>query len=90
MARGKRRSGSAGGNDMPFTAAGLESAVSGTLQAGGGKSKIKNMVEDEDIPLKSYHRGGKVRKTGPARLKKGEVVLTKKQAKKRVQKRGRK
>ena len=73
---------------MPFSAGGLEKAASGVLEAGGGSSKVHNMVEDEDIPLKSYHRGGKVRKTGPARLKKGEQVLTKKQARKRDQKRG--
>lgn len=30
--------------------------------------------------LKSYHRGGKVRHTGPAKLKKGEIVLTTAQA----------
>jgi hypothetical protein len=29
------------------------------------------------MPMDSYHSGGKVRKTGPARLKKGERVLTK-------------
>jgi hypothetical protein len=34
-----------------------------------------------DNPPK-YHSGGKVRKTGLARLKKGELVLTRKQARK--------
>ncbi len=29
-----------------------------------------------DAPLKSYHKGGRVKKTGPARLKKGELVMT--------------
>lgn len=32
--------------------------------------------------LTSYHKGGKVKKTGPAMLKKGERVLTKAQQKK--------
>lgn len=34
--------------------------------------------------LTSYHKGGIVKKTGPALLKKGERVLTKAQQKKRV------
>lgn len=36
--------------------------------------------------LPSYKRGGKVKKTGPARLHKGEQVLTKRQAKSRKMK----
>ena len=32
-------------------------------------------------PIKSYHNGGKVQRTGPAKLKKGEIVLTASQAK---------
>jgi len=36
----------------------------------------------------SYHKGGRVRRTGPARLKKGEQVLTKKQAKRYRKTRG--
>lgn len=35
-----------------------------------------------DDPGDSYHSGGRVKKTGPARLKKGEQVLTKTQFKK--------
>jgi hypothetical protein len=35
-----------------------------------------------------YHRGGKVRKTGLARLKKGERVLTKGQQKRLMKRRG--
>jgi hypothetical protein len=38
--------------------------------------------------LRSYHRGGKVKETGPANLKKGERVLTKEQQK-RMMKKGR-
>ena len=34
--------------------------------------------------LASYHKGGVVRKTGPARLRKGEIVLTKGQAREAV------
>ena len=42
------------------------------------------------LPLKGYHKGGKVKKTGPARLKKGEVVLTASQAKAVLRKGGNK
>jgi hypothetical protein len=73
---------------MPFSAGGLEKAASGVLKAGGGKGEDSKSIDDDvfNAPrrqFKSYHRGGKVRKTGPANLKKGEVVLTKKQARKR-------
>jgi hypothetical protein len=34
-----------------------------------------------DVPAPEYKRGGKVRKTGLAKLHKGERVLTKRQAK---------
>lgn len=36
--------------------------------------------------MPSYKRGGKVKKTGPAKLHKGERVLTKRQAKSRKMK----
>jgi hypothetical protein len=38
--------------------------------------------------LPSYHKGGKVKDTGPAMLKKGERVLTKKQNKRYSKMRG--
>lgn len=43
-----------------------------------------------DDGSQSYHKGGKVKKTGLARLKKGERVLTKGQQKKLLKKGGRK
>jgi hypothetical protein len=79
---------------MAFDTAGMEKAITGAIQSGGGS---KSSSDDDDsktnshsIHRSSYHRGGKVRKSGLANLKKGEVVLTKKQAQKRGQKRGRK
>ena len=42
--------------------------------------KYVDVPTPSDLP--TYHRGGVVRKTGPARLKKGERVLGRKQARK--------
>lgn len=47
-----------------------------------GKSSSTSSPGTDDPGAPSYHRGGKVRKTGPARLKKGETVLTKTQMRK--------
>lgn len=75
----------------------LVGAASGVLKAGGGKDKDKDgdsagaqraqlkAVREDYAP--SYHKGGKVRRTGLARLKKGEVVLSRKQARKHGAKR---
>ena len=52
---------------------------SGSKPSGGS---VSSDVEGGETPLPSYHHGGKVRKTGPARLRKGEVVLTGRQARK--------
>lgn len=51
------------------------------------KSSSGSNGGDNSSDVDSYKRGGKVRKTGLARLHEGEVVLTKTQARKR--KRGR-
>ena len=45
------------------------------------KKESDSSSDDYDIP--SFKRGGKVKRTGLARLHKGEKVLTKRQAKKR-------
>ena len=45
----------------------------------GGGGGITGYTGPSSIPG-SFHRGGKVRKSGKARVKKGEVVLTAKQA----------
>lgn len=66
--------------------------------SGGGDDTYKSDSSDASVkelnetvqrgfygsPLTSYHKGGIVKKTGPALLKKGERVLTKAQQKKRV------
>ena len=49
---------------------------------GGGEDTPKTTGLYKDA-LDSYHKGGIVKKTGPAMLKKGERVLTKKQQRKR-------
>lgn len=68
----------------------MAGVASGVLKAGGGGSKGDFSPDDDGKQrrrLDSYHKGGTVKKSGPANLKKGEVVLTKKQAKKRGKKR---
>jgi hypothetical protein len=49
------------------------------IPSGGGGGGMRTSHDDTGD---SYHKGGRVRKTGKARLKKGEVVLTAKQARK--------
>lgn len=70
----------------------------GTPSSGGGGDTFKSGSDDASVkelnetvekgfygsPLTSYHKGGIVKKTGPAIVKKGERVLTKAQQKKRV------
>ena len=48
----------------------------------GGANPTNSLGTSGDVQ-DSYHRGGRVRKTGSARLKKGEVVLTAKQARRK-------
>jgi hypothetical protein len=65
------------------------------MMPGGGGNKADKGKKDEEIPLdkpllavpKKFHKGGRVRKSGWAKVKKGERVLTKKQAKKLKRKR---
>ena len=47
--------------------------------------KYVDVPAPKDLP--TYHRGGMVRKTGPARLRKGERVLSRKESRK-FEKRG--
>lgn len=62
----------------------------GILRKKTGQSKLTGMVRQYDPStdtvgapqVPSYKRGGKVRKTGLAKLHRGERVLTKRQAKK--------
>lgn len=44
-------------------------------------AKTGGQASDLSASWDSYHKGGKVRRTGPAKLKKGEIVLTASQAK---------
>jgi hypothetical protein len=77
--------------------AGQERAMSYTTsktKRGSLKDRVKKIdQEGAKGELDSYHSGGKVRKTGPARLKKGETVITKtqmKEIKRKGKKRGKK
>lgn len=47
----------------------------------GKKAKSLSAGGDDSDEAPKYHKGGRVRKTGLARLKKGELVLTKGQQK---------
>lgn len=49
-----------------------------------------NQVLTPSSSLKSYKKGGRVRRTGPAMLHKGERVLTRKEARTYAKKRGKK
>jgi hypothetical protein len=62
-----------------------KSASSANMQPIGGQKKhhvSPASSSESDLTPRSFHKGGTVRKTGLARLKKGERVLTKPQAKK--------
>jgi hypothetical protein len=67
-------------------AAGLAGSAGGIakklkLRFGGKKADSSSSASDSDNGWDTYHKGGLVRKTGPAMLKKGERVLTKRQQK---------
>lgn len=53
-----------------------ESSSSNSKNGNSDKQKQPSFAD-----MKSFHKGGKVRRTGPAKLKKGEIVLTASQAK---------
>jgi len=52
----------------------------GRKKKSGGSSGSSSVPSDDAGPM--YHKGGKVRKTGKARLRKGEHVLTGRQYRK--------
>jgi hypothetical protein len=71
------------------------SGLSGAVQKFKDKHKKKQSGSisidssgQDSGELPSYHKGGKVKDTGPAMLKKGERVLTKKQNKRYSKMRG--
>ena len=85
---------------MPDWLAGVEGAVSGATGASQPPDERSRLRLNKPVPKSyggsgeestgSYKHGGKVKRTGPAKLHKGERVLTKKQAKKYAKKSGRK
>lgn len=58
---------------------GFMGALRGGISGGSGITKKK---KDEEEDRAGYKHGGRVRRTGMAKLHKGERVLTRKQAKK--------
>ena len=62
----------------------IKGATSRKNSAKGSAASPSTGSSDDYIG--EYHKGGKVRKSGIARLKKGERVLTKKQSKKYTKK----
>ena len=82
---GKAPSGGAGGSGQgggllgKLLAKRTKSKSSGSGSSSSTEGAIPGGGSDEDMP--SYHKGGLVRKTGPARLRRGEHVLTSKQYK---------
>jgi hypothetical protein len=60
-------------------------------RAEGAAAGLKGLTEsgDSGSHMQSFKKGGKVKKTGLAKLHEGERVLTRKQAKKYGQKKGR-
>jgi hypothetical protein len=63
-----------------------DSAIS--KRAGKGSEGLSELASSgpQTMGLSSFKRGGKVKRTGLAKVHKGERVLTKKQAKKRDKK----
>jgi hypothetical protein len=50
----------------------------------------QTLTPSAPMKLSNYHKGGKVKKTGPANLRKGEIVMTAKQQQKAGLKKGKK
>ena len=70
QAEAKGQGGDDGGGLIGKVASSVKKLISPKKDSGGS-----------DLSATSYHKGGTVRKTGLANLKKGERVLTKRQAK---------
>jgi hypothetical protein len=74
---------------------GMGGSVGGGMMSQGGGNKADKKKNDEEMPInkplaepRKFHKGGKVRKSGWAQVRKGERVLTKKQVKRAKRKRG--
>jgi len=65
--------GSSPGSNNPYA---MAAKIAGKAIAAGGRSMAESAGKRADSihPVK-YHKGGKVRKTGPAVLKRGERVI---------------
>jgi hypothetical protein len=81
-------SGSGGASSNPAASIGQKASkqVGKAVQSIGGH-QITGYSGPGAVPY-SYHKGGKVKKGGRALLKKGELVLTKSQQRKRLKKKG--
>jgi len=70
---------------MAFAIGGMRPTVSGGDTSGGRGSPLSPSL-GPDARTESFKRGGKVKKTGLAKVDKGERVLTKKQQHERGEK----
>jgi len=71
-----------GGGGMPVSPVGSPMSMGMGMGAERPQRRVSERGGMMNPMLPSYKRGGKVKKTGPAKLHKGERVLTKRQAKK--------
>ena len=69
--------GSGGGGESGGAKGGGGAMGGGAMGGGGMMGGMGGLAS-----IMAFHRGGKVRKSGLARLQKGEVVLTRQQARK--------
>jgi hypothetical protein len=63
------------------SAAGIAKKLKSKMGGNKSSASSSSSSSDADNGWDTYHKGGLVRKTGPAMLKKGERVLTKRQQK---------
>jgi len=71
-------------------ATGLASGLAGTSGSKDDKKDEPQKVNEFEAKPVSYKRGGKVKRSGKAKVHRGERVLTRKQTKEYERKRGRK
>lgn len=68
--------------DIFDPAGGLSKLMDRKKKRGSGANPTNDSGTSGEVQ-DMYHKGGRVKRTGPARLRKGEVVLTSRQARRR-------
>jgi hypothetical protein len=71
-----------GGGDSSGSGSGLIGFLRKKKRGNAGANPTNSAGTSGDVQ-DSYHKGGRVKRTGSARLRKGEVVLTAKQARRK-------